>query len=236
VADWRDRQAWAWDFEPACADIIAGVFGRVEVRRAPLKLDRERGTDLVTIDLADLGTFATRVRAAKYQLSFPHDITLRLSYPSGARTEVAKLAEGEFATWYLYGFCGLPVDATRIVRWTLLKCAAMQGAVRDIVSRVATGQVSGHGWNVPPGNLNHHGGECFLALRLPFWPADWVHASSHPIPRPTDCAWCHQPRTGPAPPACTCARCGRGHVEVQHAQWPGGDRVCLTCYLKGAQT
>lgn len=99
---------------------------------APLPVDRREATDLMVLELAAGGRVACRMRRPRALAEYPHDVTIRLSRPSGSKTELEKILEG-FGDWYFYGFAHPSRDvvaAYRVLDLEAFRAAYRSGRVR----------------------------------------------------------------------------------------------------------
>lgn len=115
---WVQSKAWADSFWPAIQQVILTEalprIARLTVA-GPVD-DQKRCTDFVLS--VQVGRIACRVRSARYWRYA--DLTLRLSRPSGAETEVAKLRQG-FVGHYLCAWG----DDGELIAWALVDVAKM---------------------------------------------------------------------------------------------------------------
>lgn len=102
-ASWEREKQWADRYLPAIQDVVEDNVGKIVqivVEASSPEDDRTRGVDYRV--RAESGDIACRIRRLTSTQSL-RDLTLRYRVPSGAKTEVAKIAEG-FGRWYLYAW------------------------------------------------------------------------------------------------------------------------------------
>jgi hypothetical protein len=117
-SDWQRSKSSADRFEPEAKRILAEHF----IRPATREEDIFEATDLRVFSVAPL-TVAWRHRDAKYLTRYPHDITIRLARPSGARTEFDKIVDG-WGHVFLYTFGD--ESSLKVVAWRLIDLDALR--------------------------------------------------------------------------------------------------------------
>lgn len=132
--------AWGESFLPDIRRHLAELL----FAKASLEVDRNEATDLMVLEVVGGQRIACRMRRSQYLQRFPHDVAIRLSRPSGARTEFAKIFEDGWADWYFYGFAHPSrelVGAYRIVDLHAFRAAwsTQQLQYSDIPSPDGTG-------------------------------------------------------------------------------------------------
>ena len=82
---------------------IKGILGQTLIGEPPIEEDQKRNTDLIVLRM-DPVRIACRVRGSKYnQPRYVGEFTIRISRPSGTKTELAKIIEG-WGDYFFYGF------------------------------------------------------------------------------------------------------------------------------------
>ncbi len=120
---------------------IGALVGRYTIQRAPLHIDRHKNTDAILPHRR----IAVRLRAYDY-LRYVGEITLRASVPSGRRTELGKILDGEGDVMF-YGFKS--PDESGLVAWTIIDLRLFAAWHADYVQRSGT----------EPGRLRFNRGE-----------------------------------------------------------------------------
>lgn len=87
---------------PLVLDILRERVGRLIVP-ATDDLDMRGATDLMVFRYGTGGRIAARTRGERYRQRYPHDVTVRLSLPSGTPTELEKFCQGQVGLMF-YGF------------------------------------------------------------------------------------------------------------------------------------
>lgn len=107
------RRVWSDTFiEP-----IKAILGPLLLRQAPLQVDREQATDLMTFRAKGM-TIAARMRTAGYLDRYRNEFTVRSHLESGTQTELSKLMDG-YADWMFYGHAADRVS-NRVGYWMLI--------------------------------------------------------------------------------------------------------------------
>jgi hypothetical protein len=115
-----DDFAWQARFKDEFARIIRNVV-RVDV--ASWDDDLHRATDFL-VAYTPAGRVGARARRHDYKRRYRYQFTIRLSRPSGARTELRKLELG-FGDFGVYGFESEP-GADRLYPWVLYNVALLR--------------------------------------------------------------------------------------------------------------
>ena len=96
-------------FEPQ----IKRICGEVFIKTAPKKVDCKEATDLLVLDLNPI-RIACRVRYYEDLFKYFNEFTMRVSRPSGVKTELEKILNG----WCGYNFYGFADKSdTYIKQW-----------------------------------------------------------------------------------------------------------------------
>lgn len=107
----RDDFDWQQRLIPQVKQVLAQHL----IVEAPFEEDADRNTDLIVLRL-DTIRVACRLRTFGFVNRFPDDFTIRVSRPSGAKTELAKVIEG-WGDYIFYGFANEATDS--LVAWLL---------------------------------------------------------------------------------------------------------------------
>lgn len=114
-----------WERDKKWSDAYMGhvkeILGRLLICEAPVEEDQERNTDLVVLRMDNVRV-GVRIRRQGYLAKYPHDITLRMGRPSGAKTELTKIVEG-WGTFFFYGHAGA---GDRLEAWTVIDLAELR--------------------------------------------------------------------------------------------------------------
>lgn len=113
----KDR-SWSDQLIPEMRRII----GPYLLAPSSLAVDRNEAADLIVLNGRNL-TIACRVRRAGYGAGYADQFTIRSSRPSGARSELEKIAAG-FGDLLFYGFAD--AEASAIKTWALVDLNAFR--------------------------------------------------------------------------------------------------------------
>ena len=115
---WKDDKRWSDRFLPE----IKRILGELLIAEAPTEEDRDHNTDLIVLRM-DSVRIACRIRRYEYLLTYPNDITIRRSRPSGKKSELSKIIEG----WGNYMFYGFADRAEKeLAQWRVLSLNAFR--------------------------------------------------------------------------------------------------------------
>jgi len=95
---WKTDKRYADRFEPEIKRLLADIF----ITAAPQAVDELEATDLLMLEVRPY-RIACRMRKFKYWHAYPDEFTVRLSRPSGTKTELEKIVDG-FGDFLFYGF------------------------------------------------------------------------------------------------------------------------------------
>lgn len=109
--DWRADKKWSDRFLKE----IKAILGVHLIGEPPKEEDAERNTDLMVLGMGAV-RIGCRIRQAKFASLYHDEFTIRSSRPSGAKTELQKLAEG-WGDYFFYGFSDH--QGRKLSRWTL---------------------------------------------------------------------------------------------------------------------
>lgn len=103
LRQWEIDKAWANGHDDQIADIWNAVAGLANpLRKGTYEEDTEGLGDYIYY--SEHGNcLAARVRRWRYFLRYGRQLTIRLSRPTGAKTEYAKIKSG-MGDWYLYAY------------------------------------------------------------------------------------------------------------------------------------
>jgi hypothetical protein len=104
-----------YDRQRALIPEIKRVLANYLITEAPVEEDMQRNTDLIVLRL-DTIRVACRLRRYRYLADYGDQFTVRLSRPSGAETELAKMLSG-WGDYIFYGFAS--ADDSRLASWML---------------------------------------------------------------------------------------------------------------------
>ena len=96
--DWRKDKKWSDRFLPE----IKSALGLHLIGAAPEIDDQMRNTDLIVLKMEAV-RIACRIRQFKWWQCCANEFTIRVSRPSGAKTELTKVIEG-WGNYFFYGF------------------------------------------------------------------------------------------------------------------------------------
>lgn len=145
------------------------IVGEHLIGPAPDDEDMKRNTDLIVLRLDPI-RIACRIRKHGYYDSFGDEFTIRISRPSGTKTEFAKLIEG-YGDYILYGFADK--GETKIHAWIL-------GDLR--VFRLTFQEMSWKGKPIGTAQKNKDGSSDFMAFKISDFPDDFIVAQHSPEP------------------------------------------------------
>lgn len=122
------NRQWSDRFIPA----IKALVGPHLLCESPLVVDMQQAADLIVMRGRDM-MIACRVRRAGFADRYPFEFTVRSRLDNGAKTEMAKLAEG-WGDWMFYGHAAN--DNGDISRWWLIdlhlwRAALIRNSFRD---------------------------------------------------------------------------------------------------------
>lgn len=197
--------AWQEKFRAHYSE-IAKLAVRVDV--APAEEDWKRNTDFVLSTVIALPRrdirISARVRRRKFASSGRRDFTIRLSRPSGVRTEMAKLRDG-WSDLFIYGV-EAETGSDRLGPWFVGNSAML----RDYLN---------HGGFYATRN-NHDGSSSLAVVNHDDMPLGFVLASDGVPEYDRDAVWGR------------CRRCYWNQVAPMDEEWRLGDgywRKCLAC-------
>jgi hypothetical protein len=120
MGTYSNDRPWSDSFIPELRRLI----GPHLLSPSSFEQDTCEAADLVVLKARDM-TIACRVRRPEYAMNFRGEFTLRCKRDSGAKTELAKVAEG-WGDWFFYGFAtGVGVG---IYPWSLIDLSAFRAA------------------------------------------------------------------------------------------------------------
>lgn len=83
---------------------VKSIVGPLLLEESDFRTDTEKVGDFTLVSRAGT-TIACRIRKHSYLSRFKNEFTIRSHRDSGARTEMAKIVDEGFGTWFFYGFC-----------------------------------------------------------------------------------------------------------------------------------
>lgn len=110
-----------WKFSNQFLPSMKSILCQHMIAVAPLAQDRNLATDLVMLTGRNVSV-AARIRRKEYS-RYADEFTLRLSRPSGAKSEYEKICEGN-ADLMLYGFDS--GDGKTVSPWSLIDLRALR--------------------------------------------------------------------------------------------------------------
>jgi len=120
----------AFAFQAQYKDHLAEIAQKVtRVDVAGWLDDTRRNTDFLVIAMANDWRITARVRQADERYRYGAQFTIRLSRPSGAPTEMAKIKAG-FGDFGIYGFAS-PDEPGRLCQWILYNIALLRCYLND---------------------------------------------------------------------------------------------------------
>jgi hypothetical protein len=111
------REDFNWQLK--FIDQIKQIVGPLLLDQAPLSIDQKEATDLLILSGRDK-RIACRTRRSGFLESYPHDFTIRCHRPTGAETEMRKIASG-LGDWLFYGHSD--DEEKKIVRYMIVDLA-----------------------------------------------------------------------------------------------------------------
>lgn len=123
MSHWIIGKNWSDQFLPQ----IKGILGLHLIGEPPEKEDQEHNTDLMVLNMAAV-RIGCRVRRTSYMESYRREFTIRSSWPSGAKTELAKIVEG-WGDYFFYGFG----DDNALAAYTLLDLKGFRLVYHDMI-------------------------------------------------------------------------------------------------------
>jgi len=167
--NWNKDKRWSDRFLPG----ITRILGEYFIGEPPIEEDQERGTDLIVLGMNNQ-RFACRVRRHSYLERYANEFTVRVTRPSGVKTELAKILEG-WGDFMFYAFA--TKDEMDFALWSILSLNVFRLNFHYRTVDLAKGQV--------PGLLasNHDASSDFRVFRLADFPGI-VLASGGPLPVP----------------------------------------------------
>lgn len=168
--------AWQTRFRGHYQEIALNV---VRVSVAGWDEDVHRNTDMQIATLDNGHRIMCRARRHQFATRYPGEITVRLSRPSGATTEMAKIRVG-FGDYGIYGFEAKP-GTSRLAPWTLYN-----------VHRLREYLESNGRWIY---RANRDGSSAFAAFRVQEMPLGFLlnHAEAQTHPALGRCVVCGRP-------------------------------------------
>ncbi len=136
ASGWEKDKAWSDQFIPE----IKSILGRHLITEAPIEEDQKRNTDLMVLCIEAIRV-GCRVRRVEFVEKYGDEFTLRVSRPSGVKTELEKIMNG-WGDYFFYGFG----QNRRLVRWTLASLDAFRSWYNSRVyrERLADKKISNH--------------------------------------------------------------------------------------------
>lgn len=154
-AHYSVNRHWSDRFIPE----IRRIVGAHLLSIAPDHMDMRQATDLLMLDGRDV-RIAARVRRHGYAGKFPYDFTIRSRLPSGNRTELAKIVDGE-GDWLFYGHAN--AEETGFDLWWLLDLRAFRaGLIRQ----------ASNGYPISSGDRRNADGTCFKWFDIRSFPSE----------------------------------------------------------------
>ena len=109
---------WAQQYMPQ----VKAILGPLLLSEAPIELDQSEATDLMVLKARDMRV-GVRIRRPSYNRRYQDQFTLRLSRPSGARTEWEKVLYDGFGDWLFYARAA----KGRLDPWMVVDLHALRG-------------------------------------------------------------------------------------------------------------
>jgi len=163
MSEWQSDKAWSDAYLPT----IKAILGQCLIGEASREDDQERNTDLIVLRMNAV-RIACRLRRQEFATKYGNEFTIRLSRPSGAKSEFTKVVEG----WGDYIFYGFAAESPPIItRWFVGDLKVLRLAiVRYMYAN------SGH----LPGDIisNKDVSSEFLAIHLSKLPHDFFVSTS----------------------------------------------------------
>lgn len=166
---WQADKRYADRFEPEIKRMLADVF----ITAAPQLIDELEATDLLMLEVRPY-RIACRMRKYKYWHSYPDEFTIRLSRPSGTKTELEKIVDG-FADFLFYGFADtsdLSIHAAYLIDLNVFRSS--------LTRHWAAQSHKGNGALRWCDNPNSDGSSCFRAYKIRTFPEQLVRRAWRP--------------------------------------------------------
>lgn len=109
MKEWKKDKRWSDQFLPE----IKSILGMYLISEPAIEEDQERNTDLTVLTLTPF-RIGCRVRKIFYLKDYSDEFTIRVSRPSGQKTELSKIVEG-WGDYFFYGFG----EEEILHKWTL---------------------------------------------------------------------------------------------------------------------
>ena len=156
--DWKTDKNWSDRFIPE----IKSIIGSHLICEPPIEEDQQRNTDLMVLKM-DSVRIGCRIRKHKYLATYGNEFTIRMSRPSGAKTELAKIIEG-WGDYLFYGFAD--TEEASLALWRLIDLKAFRlWFMRMLYDK-----------DTPTSKLNHDNSSGFMPFDLTEAPSELIFA------------------------------------------------------------